>query len=379
MLMMATTAAMIEQFNKNNILILKELGYEIHVLGNFDKGNPISKERLDEFKDWLKNKNVKYFNYAATRQPLDLKNNIVAYKRTCQLIEQYKYDFIHCHTPLGSVIARIAAHKTHTKVIYTAHGFHFFSGAPIKNWLFYYPIERLLSRWTDLIILINKEDYRRAKNKFHAKMVEYIPGVGVDIDRFANCKINKVQKRHEFGIGEDKFILLSVGELQTRKNQEIVINALGKLQNKDIYYLIVGQGKLKKHYEELIHSYGLEGNIKMLGYRTDIDELCKMADCFVHPSIREGLGIAPLEAMASGLPLISASINGMMDYTKNGITGCCINPRSVEEMSSAITKMYYDKVFCEQCKKSNEKIVRNYDIQISTNIMKKIYKEFCSG
>lgn len=187
MLMMATTAAMIEQFNKNNILILLDMGYEVHVAGNFEKGNPISQERLEALKKWLEERKCKWFNIPSTRKPTDY-NNVRAYKQVVSLIKQYNYNFIHCHTPIGSVIARCAAHKTHTPIIYTAHGFHFYKGAPIKNWLIYYPVEKFFSRWTDLLILITKEDYERAKS-FKAGKVVYVPGVGIDLDEFNKEKI----------------------------------------------------------------------------------------------------------------------------------------------------------------------------------------------
>lgn len=344
MLMMATTAAMIEQFNKNNILILIDMGYEVHVAGNFEKGNPISEKRLDEFKVWLKEKKCKWFNIPSTRKPTDY-NNIKAYKKVIELINEYQYEFIHCHTPIGSIIARCAAHNTNTPIIYTAHGFHFFKGAPLKNWILYYPVERFFSRWTDLLILINNEDYKRARKKFYTKWVEIIPGVGVDTKHFRECNVDKEQKKEELGIENNKFILLSVGELQKRKNQEVVIDALGSIQDKDIVYLIVGKGELKNYYKEKIKQYGLENNIFLLGYRSDIDELCSIADCFVHPSIREGLGIAPLEAMASGCPLISGNINGMKDYTENGKTGYCIEPKSINEMIDAINSMKLNSSF----------------------------------
>lgn len=372
-LMLATTAAMIEQFNKNNILILEEMGYEVHVAGNWLEGNPISDEKLEIFKGWITEHGGKYFHIPAVRRPSAMKANVAAYRKVVELIKEYDYEFIHCHTPIGSVIGRIAAHTMHTKIIYTAHGFHFFKGAPLINWLLYYPVERFFSRWTDILITINQEDYNRAKKSFHAKKTEYIPGVGVDTKKFACCQVNKSEKCNEIGIPDNKFVLLSVGELQSRKNQKLVIEALYRLRNPDIYYLIVGKCELFSVYEELIHKYDLENNVKLLGFRTDIDELCEIADCFVHPSIREGLGIAPLEAMASGLPLISADINGMKDYTKDGVTGCCINPKSVESMCEAIRRMHNDKTFREKCGQNNLEIVKNYTFENSNEVMKKLY------
>lgn len=374
MLMAATTAAMIEQFNKDNILILEEMGYEVHILGNFYNGNPISEEQLENFKIWIEEHHGKWFHYPATRKPVDLRNNIKAYEYLLKLIKKYQYEFIHCHTPIGSVIARLAAHKTRTKVIYTAHGFHFFKGAPLRNWFLYYPIEKLLSYWTDVLILINQEDYQRAKRKFHAKRTVYIHGVGVNIKKFITCNIDKKRKCRELGIESNNFILLSVGELSSRKNQKIVIEALGKLRNPNIYYLIVGKGPLEGSYKKMIRSNNMEKQIQLLGFRTDINELCQIADCFIHPSIREGLGIAPLEAMASGLPLISANINGMKDYTNDGISGCCVNPKSVQDICNAINRIYSDVPFRKQCGKNNMQTAQEYSCDKTNYVMRELYE-----
>lgn len=176
--------------------------------------------------------------------------------------------------------------------------------------------------------------------------------------------------RRLIGIPLNAFLCLSVGELQDRKNHGIVIEALKKLEDyNNIFYAIAGRGKLKKQYEDMIFRYELADKVKLLGFRSDIIELCRAADCFIHPSIREGFGIAPMEAMASGLPLISADINGLKDYTKEGITGCCVNPHSVDEMCAAITKIYTDKTFCSECGENNMRIARNYDLERSLTVV----------
>ena len=149
-MMLTTTAYMSERFNRGNICVLEEMGYEVHVVANFDKGNPTTKEVLDEFKQWIEAHHGKWISISLTKHPTDFKNNGKAYKQLKQLIQEHKYEFIHCHTPVAGVLGRLAGHNTETKVIYTAHGFHFFKGAPLLNWLLYYPVERFLSAWTDM-------------------------------------------------------------------------------------------------------------------------------------------------------------------------------------------------------------------------------------
>lgn len=379
MLMMATTAAMIEQFNENNILILEEMGYEVHVAGNFKEGNPISEERLEQFKEWLTQHNGKWFHIPSTRKPTDI-NNVKAYKQIINLIKEYKYEFIHCHTPIGSVIARCAAHKTHTPIIYTAHGFHFYKGAPIKNWLIYYPVEKFLSRWTDVLILINKEDYERAKNKFHAKRTYYIPGVGIDINKYSDLKdkdkINK--KRIELGLKENDFVILSVGELIPRKNHEVVINAIDYLNKKKqadhIIYLICGKGELYSTLSEKIRKENIEDKVFLLGYRTDISELCKCSDLFVFMSIQEGLPVALMEAMATGVPVIASKIRGNTDLIENKKSGILIK-NTIVDVANTIKLMANDYELRKYISKNSIERIKQFSIENVMTKMKEIYIE----
>lgn len=374
MLMLASVASMIDQFNMSNIEILLKLGYKVDVACNFKEGNTCSTERIEDLKHRLTKMKVAYYQIDFTRNVMNFLQDIKAYNQVKKLVLKKKYDFIHCHSPIGGVIGRAVAHEVGIKVIYTAHGFHFYDGAPKKNWIIYYPIEKFFSKWTDILITINKEDYSRAKKKFYANKVVYIPGVGLDTEKFEQCNIDRCKKRESLNIPDDGFVLLSVGELQNRKNQRTIIEALETLHNLKIYYLVVGKGELREEYEQLIKTYDLQNNIKLLGFRTDIAELCKAADCFIHPSVREGLGIAPLEAMASGLPLISSYINGIKDYTENGVSGCCLkDPTDVEEMATAIRKIYSDLDFRIACASNNKVIAKKYDKKNANEIMKKIY------
>lgn len=388
MLMMATTAAMIEQFNKNNILILLDMGYEVHVAGNFEKGNPISQERLEAFKKWLEERNCKWFNIPSTRKPTDY-NNVRAYKQVVSLIKQYNYNFIHCHTPIGSVIARCAAHKTHTPIIYTAHGFHFYKGAPIKNWLIYYPVEKFFSRWTDLLILITKEDYERAKS-FKAGKVVYVPGVGIDLDEFNKEENNNgdcsdearesqvdLSKEHvirsEFGIPTDAKLLLSVGEVNKNKNHKLGIEALARLKDKNVYYVICGQGHMMDTYEKLTQKLGVSDRVIFAGYRTDVIQFYNEADIFLFPSLREGLSVAMMEAMAMGIPVICNKIRGNVDLIDDYSDGILID-NTIEKTSEAIKKLCYDDDLRNSIIKSEKNKIQQFS-SINVNVLMKILYE----
>lgn len=331
--------------------------------------------RFDQLSDKFIKK-INTYKITATRSPWKL-CNFTGYKQLKQIIDNGNYDIVWTNEPVMGVITRLAAlgaRKRHTKVMYMAHGFHFYDGAPLLNWLVYYPIEKIMSKYTDVLVTINKEDYARAKEKFYTPIVHYIPSIGVDIGKFQNCKVSKHDKRAELGIPQDAFVLLSVGELANRKNQRVVIEALGKIHDPNIFYVIAGRGPLKEEYINLAKKYDIEKNVLLLGSRTDIPELCRAADVFVHPSVREGLGIAPLEAMAAGLPLISSYINGMKDYTEDGVTGCCLpDPRDVNTMALAILKMQKNPVLCKKSAQNNEEIVKHFCLTKTLSITAEIY------
>ena len=369
-LMVSTILSFLTTFEISDIKILQKFGYEVHCASNMDDCE--DDKRLQSLMDL----GVIYHHISFTRSPFSLEN-VKAYRDLKILIEKGKFELIHCHTPVGGVLGRIAAHKYSVPTIfYTAHGFHFFEGAPLKNWL-YYPIEKHLSRYTDVLITINSEDYGRALKDFHAKRTFYIPGVGVDVKKFSDCKVDKQAKRFELGVKADDFLLLSVGELSDRKNQEIVIKSIAKMKMqgtiKNIVYLVVGNGYKENDFKGLIRKGNLEDCVKLLGHRSDINELCKTVDCFVHPSVREGLGIAPLEAMAAGLPLIYADVNGIRDYAVQGKSGIGVNPRSMEQMIIAITFMYKNAEFRKACGIYNRISVGKFDINNVQKLMKKIY------
>jgi glycosyltransferase involved in cell wall biosynthesis len=368
---------MVDQFNMENIRILIDLGYRVDVVADFVDGGTISPQRVDDLKDRLGRLGVDIIHIPVPRKISSINEILKSYKMVKLLCNEKQYEIVHCQSPIGGVIARLAAiniRRKGTTVIYTAHGFHFYKSAPLINWIVFYPIEKFCSAFTDILITINSEDYKKAKRSFYCKNVVYIPGVGVDVDKFENCRIDRDAKRASLGIPRNSFVLCSVGELQKRKNHKVVIEALHRLDNSNIYYLIVGRGMLHDDYQRMIEGYGLTDNIRLLGYRNDIAELLQVTDCFVHPSIREGLGIAPLEAMASGIPLISSYVNGMKDYTQNGISGCCLpNPLSVDDMANAISKMYNDEDFRRECGKNNVNTAKNFSIEITNKIMREVY------
>lgn len=285
------------------------------------------------------------FNISCTRSPFSL-SNITAIKQIKKIVEEGNYDIVHCHTPIAAACTRIAcrkARKKGTKVIYTAHGFHFYKGAPLINWLVFYPIEKLCAHFTDILVTINKEDYNFALKKIKAKRVEYVPGVGIDVQKFANCEVDALAKKQELGVPNDAFLLLSVGELNENKNHQSVIRALAKIENKNPHYIIAGEGGLKDNLISLTEELGVKDRVHLVGQRDDVAELYKVADVYIHPSYREGLPVAVVEALAAGTPIICTNIRGNTDVVKDGINGVLVKPNAVDEIKKAINKLMTDK------------------------------------
>ena len=218
-LCIASVASNLDNFNRNNVMILQSLGYEVTLAANFSSKEDInSQEKVDAFAKEMRAIDVRIINIDFSRSPLKVVYQIKSILQVRKLLAR-KFDLIHCHTPVCSVIVRILAQKYRkkigTKVFYTAHGFHFFKGAPLKNWLVFYPIEKWMSRYTDVLITINKEDYRRASKKFHAKKTVYIPGVGIDTEKFSRNLYSErkvTALRTELGLSSDEKMLLSVGD-----------------------------------------------------------------------------------------------------------------------------------------------------------------------
>jgi len=312
-----------------------------------------------------------------SRSPLS-KSNIKAFGQLKKVIEGGNYDIVHCHTPNASVITRLVCRKlrkrTGLKVFYTAHGFHFYKGAPKLNWMVYYPVEKFCSRFTDKLITINGEDYQLAKNKFKAKEVHYVPGVGIDLSRFENVQVDRIAKRREIGVPEDAFLLFSVGELNENKNHQVIIKAMAQINDPKLHYAIAGVGDKHDYLIELAESLGLVDRVHLLGYRKDVAELNKSADLFCFPSIREGLGLAAIEAMACGLPVVAADNRGTRSFISSDKNGYLCKYDSFYQFASDLKKLLFDSELRRAISESNLSLAKNYATSSILRKMNEIYK-----
>lgn len=328
-LCLASMASNLDNFNRNNVKTLQSLGYDVTLASNFHTSEDInSQEKIDSFVKEMEADGVHIAQVDFSRKIGNIGGQIKSYKQVKELVNQ-GFDLIHCHAPICAAITRSCAKKYQksgkSKVIYTAHGFHFYEGAPIKNWLLFYPIEKHYSRYTDVLTTINTEDYKRATEKFKAKKTIYVPGIGVDTAMFgASNKGHEIRK--ELGLSETDTMLLSVGELNENKNHKVVIKALAELKERgelpdNLHYIIAGIGDKEKELKKQVTESGLNAKVGLVGYRSDIADFYDAADAFLFPSFREGLSVSLMEAMASGLPVICSKIRGNTDLIDDGRGG----------------------------------------------------------
>lgn len=327
-----TISSTMNAFFKAHIEMLVNEGHSVDLACN-DTDWPID--------DFYKELGCQYYHIDFSRSPLS-PDNIKAYRQLKKVIENGNYDIAHCHTPNAAAITRLVCRKfrktTNLKVFYTAHGFHFYKGAPKLNWMIFYPIEKFCAKFTDKLLTINQEDFALAKSKIKAKEIYYVPGVGVDFSRFENVSVDKAEKRKELGVSEDAFLLVSVGELSKRKNHEVILKAMAQLDDDRIHYILVGDGPLTQYLKDCARELNISQRVHFLGYRKDVAQLYKTGDVCCFPSLHEGLPVALMEAMACGIPVLCSRIRGNIDLIKED-AGFLLEPHDIEGFAQALRKM----------------------------------------
>lgn len=335
----ATVLSHICQFHLPYLQMLQEQGHEVHVAAhdNLAVKNGLQLICADKF-----------IEIPFARSPAS-PDNVKAYKQLKKLINAEHYDVILCNTPMGGIVTRLAAKKARkngTKVIYMAHGFHFYKGASKKAWLVFYPIERYMARHCDVLITINEEDYALAKSKFKNVRVEHIYGIGVRTERYHPATAEEcAQMRIAEGLSDDDFAILCTGELNANKNQKTLISAAARLKDRlpNLKVLLAGNGPLENELREQIKSLGLEDNVKMLGYRIDLERVVPAMDLIVSCSHREGLPLNVIEAMLCKKPMVASANRGHNELVADGVTGYIVKPEDEAAFANRIEKLAKDK------------------------------------
>jgi len=365
------------KFGKEDVRILQELGYEVHYASN--KNNPIYQFPTTVYEDM----NVIFHDIDIWQSPFGFKQNAKAVKQIREIVKKENITLLHCHTPSGGMVTRLASIGLPVKVIYTAHGFHFYKGAGKLHNFIYYSIESFLSFFTDVIVTVNREDYKAAR-KMHQRIGTWqIPGVGLDREYFYETTLEqRTAAKKSLGVN-NHFFVLGVGELRENKNPEVIIRALALLKEKkgrvfDFIYGLVGAGKQEPELRQLAEDLGVGENIIFYGYQTDVRPYLKAADVLAFPTIREGLGMSALEAMSMGVAVLAADNRGTREFMADGENGYVCKKNEPSEYAGLLEKMYEERNQWGLDKKRRgavRKSTEPFDKRNTAEIMREIYGE----
>lgn len=382
-LILTCVSGFLDKFEKENVKILRNLGFHVHYASNMKEQHYIfDTNELQEM-------GVTPHHIDIERSPFLVANNYKAYKQIIDIIYENNISVLHCHAPVGGMLGRLAGRycnkRGHSlKVIYTAHGFHFYKGAPLVNNTMYRGAEKILAHYTDILITINEEDYQNS-HKLHIKRggKRYkIPSVGLDTQHFHPLTEEQRDAQRKKLHLEGKFFIVSVGELNENKNQYIVLKALKEMKDagkdiSNIVYGICGEGFFRDRMENWIREMELTDHVVMFGYCTDVRKIEGCADAAVFPSKREGLGMAAIEALSMGVPVIASDNRGTREYMIHGKNGYVCD---CEDSSTFVSGIEYvqaldagsKREMSNFCRKSVEKFKKKYANDIMTNVYREV-------
>lgn len=346
-----------------------DMGYEVWV--------GVNREKPEELKADV-DYQVHFYDSHTYRSLFAIKDNWIAFRNTMTVLKKGNFEVIHCNTPIGGMIGRVCGKLAKIPhIIYTAHGFHFYKGAPLFNRTILKWAEMMMAHWTDVIITMNQEDYEAAK-KFKLRnngKVYYVPGVGIDTDVYKNIVIDRGKIRSSVGVQDKDIVCISMGDLISRKNYGVAIKAIAECKNPHLHYLICGKGPELESLKKLAKEQGVEEQIHFLGFRTDIKELLKVADIFLFTTRQEGMPRSMMEAMASGLPCIASRIRGNVDLLENEKGGYLVPVNDVGIIAEKIQELMSDEGLRKKMSERNLVRILDFDSKKVKEIISEIYKE----
>lgn len=361
----------VSNFTMSSLKAAKELGMEFHMAANWSKASPLQRKKEE------KKYGISLHHIDFVRNPLH-PLNIRAYYQMMQLMKQENYDIVHCNTPIGGVIGRLCAHRIGIKnVLYMAHGFHFYKGAPIVNRLIYKGVEKTLARKTDVLATMNKEDFEASQQlrlRDGQQNYFFVNGVGLDVKKYKALEIDREKQRAELGLTSNDIMAIAMGDLIKRKNYESSIKALAKVNHPNLHFFICGEGPKMNSLKEQVDSLHLTKNVHFLGFRKDVGTLLKCSDMFLFTSFQEGLARSLMEAMSVGLPCVCSKIRGNVDLIEDGVGGFLSPPDDIDGLAEGIKRLVEDESLREQFGETNLHKIEEYSIENVVKQLQEIYK-----
>ena len=372
-ILITSTDLMMIQFLVPHVQNLAENGFQVEIACS-DVGG-----RMDEVREKLNGIVDKIHVVRLHRNPVN-PGNLKGYRDMCRVIGGAHYDVIWTNEPVMGVATRLAARKARkqgTKVLYMVHGFHFYKGAPLLNWMLYYPIEKFASRFCDEIVTINTEDRLMAERKMHAPKVSYIHGIGVSDEKFHPISdAERSAVREAEGLSDDDFVVICIGELNENKNQKVLIEAAAQLKDKlpKLKVLLAGKGEKEAELRTQIRTSGLEDTVRLLGYRRDIPNLLPAADVAVSCSRREGLPLNILEAMFSGKPVVASRNRGHNDLIRGEENGILCEAQDSTAFAAAIHQLVEQPELCQRIGHNNREQAMRYSLRASRMEIRELFQ-----
>lgn len=363
-------AKRLNNFSYTSMIAAKKVGLEFQIAGKWGYINSLEKKTDEQTYD------IKIHQVNFIRTPYDLRN-IKAFKQIVKIIKDEKIDIIHCNTPIGGVIGRLAGNKCKVNtIIYQAHGFHFYKGSSIFNWILFYPVEKWLTRYTDILITINSEDYQISKKLRTDNNIKlfYIPGVGINVNKYSSDLQLRKETRLKLGFTSNDVLLISIGEINKNKNNKIILEAISKMNKRNVHYLLCGIGDQKEYLEKLAKKLSIEKNVHFLGYQNNVVDLLNASDIFVLPSFREGLSRSLMEAMAIGLPCIVSNIRGNRDLIEDNVQGYLCNPCDINSFYNKIEHLVSNPIIRKQMSMEASKKIQKFKNEIVIEKFEYIYR-----
>lgn len=321
-----------------------------------------------------------------SRNPLNPQNFVTAPRQINVAMQQGNYDIVHVHTPVAAFVTRYALKKYRkrgvTKVIYTAHGFHFHSGGKaLKNSAFL-GLEKIAGNWTDYLVTINREDEVAAKHYglINSEKVRYMPGIGVDLDYYSsnNAYETEVKKvRQELGLGEDTKLLLSVAEFIPRKHPQDILRALHKINRSDVCLAFAGDGDLLEQMQQLANELGIQQQVRFLGHRNDIPILMKSAFVTILASDQEGLPRSVMESLCLETPVIGSDIRGTRDLVSLD-SGILFPVGDINKIADAIKYLLDNPSIASMMGKRGREHMNNFELKHIIKLHESLYSEALS-
>lgn len=361
----ATVYTHLAAFHKPFIKYFQKLGYEVHAAANPSEGR---KEEIEEL-------GVVCWDVSFSRSPLK-RDNLNAVKEIKKIITTNNFILIHTHTPIASLLIRYANRRwSNSKILYTAHGFHFFKGAPLLNWLLYYPMEYLGSKWTDGLITMNSEDFCRAqKMGLKANHNLFLTnGVGVEESYVSNS----FSIREELAIPAQDIVITCVAELNDNKNHQFLLGIWKKLfkENPNVHLLIVGDGVHNQKLKQYVKDNKLE-QISFLGFRKDVGSILSESNIITLLSKREGLPKSIMEGMYYSLPAVVSQTRGLRDLVKHNESGFVVELGNDQSLYSSFDKLIKDSQLRKEMGIKGKKRFEKYKIESVIQELDSIYKQF---